>query len=460
MQIKKLFLISLFLLLLHQLPVKCLHSLPVRVQEGDARRPVTIVRPREIEDILINPGIGFTTFGQLDGSLPRSEYPASSLAYDRFYWKDIEPEPGKIRFNDIDEIIQQAQARGQSFAFRIMAANGGLQIPAWLLKLGIKGLWYYSKAEQTKKFMPDFADPIFMQHARRLILSLGQHYDGLPALDHVDIGMAGHWGEWHVSEAKSHGYQWPSFKVRQQYIDWHLAAFPHTPLVMQIDDLEGLVYATQRGTGWRADGFGDDYHIDFYPRQVAKANIADVWKTAPVALETFGDLSWWLADGRKAEEIFDLALGFHVSIFNAKSEPVPTEYWPAVNSFLKKIGYRLVLRELKHPPQLTPNESFRISATWENIGVAPPYRNYPVFYRLRRGDSTRLEWKSQAELKKWLPGLTLIKDSFKVPDDLSPGIYWLEVAILPIVQRNESLQLAIEGRRADGWYALSKITIK
>jgi hypothetical protein len=73
-----------------------------------------IFRPKEIDDVLTNPGIGFMTFQRFngdtlnqakgwtegkpivyqdfDGDLTNEGYPDTTIAYFRIYWKFIEPE--------------------------------------------------------------------------------------------------------------------------------------------------------------------------------------------------------------------------------------------------------------------------------------------------------------------------------------------------------------------------------
>ena len=80
-----------------------------------------VVRPKEIDYVLINPGIGFTTFQRFNGdtlttlknksgwtegqpivyqaskgNLTNKQHPQTSIAYWRVYWKYIEPEKGNI----------------------------------------------------------------------------------------------------------------------------------------------------------------------------------------------------------------------------------------------------------------------------------------------------------------------------------------------------------------------------
>lgn len=69
-------------------------------------------------------------------------------------------------------------------------------------------------------------------------------------------------------------------------------------------------------------------------------------------------------------------------------------------------------------------------------------------------------------MRTWLPGTWEIADTFTVPADLAPGAYDVEVAILdragtsPTTAPLPPLKLAIEGRAADGWYTLSRLTVR
>lgn len=49
--------------------------------------------------------MGFETFSCYDGDhTPATQYPGSSIRYDRWYWSDIEPIEDNINFNYIDNI--------------------------------------------------------------------------------------------------------------------------------------------------------------------------------------------------------------------------------------------------------------------------------------------------------------------------------------------------------------------
>jgi hypothetical protein len=47
----------------------------------------------------------------------------------------------------------------------------------------------------------------------------------------------------------------------------------------------------------------------------------------------------------------------------------------------------------------------------------------------------------------------------RIPVQIASGVYGLDVAVLHETGKSALLELAIEGKRADGWYHLSTITI-
>jgi hypothetical protein len=315
--------------------------------------------------------------------------------------------------------------------------------------------------------MPDFTDPVFMNHAHDLMLDFGAKYNGHPAIDHIDVGWIGHWGEWHFTEAEDYGSSMPDYATKKQYLDWMMEAFPDTRLIAQVNDIDMLKYGTENGMGWRADCFGDMRdgwnHMDnMYPEHTQVAGAEDVWMNAPVAFETCGWVEHWLILGYDVNEIIDRGLNdFHMSVLNIKSRPIPQEWIDEFEYFQKKMGYRLVLKRLVHMEYASPGETISFHSKWENKGVAPPYLDYPVRYRLRdASDETVAEWESEADIMEWLPGEYEIDDSFRIPDTIDYGDYWIDVSIAATDDVIPAyIKLAIEGWGEDGWYSVSSIDI-
>src|SRR5579864_9659582 len=87
-----------------------------------AQSETVVVRPREINDVLVNPGMGITTFQRFNGQEPNPplkwsevgpvaklpqaathpDFPDTSISYCRWYWNVLEPEPGKFHWEIVD----------------------------------------------------------------------------------------------------------------------------------------------------------------------------------------------------------------------------------------------------------------------------------------------------------------------------------------------------------------------
>jgi len=341
-----------------------------------------IVRPQEIDDVLVNPGIGFMTFQRFNGdalnaglkwtegypivyqefkgSLENRNHPATSIAYFRIYWKFVEPERGKYNW-----------------------------------------------------------------------------------------ALLGAWGEGAGSELLSQ-------PTREALADSYLEGFPKSPLVMLLTDAKTNKYGVaRRDVGWRADCLGDMGGFG----NPAWSHMQDAWKKAPVTLEVCWVMQHWKDKGWDVDYIIDQSLKWHISSFNGKSSAVPEEWWPSVNRWLKKMGYRFVLRKFTYPSTVRPQAKLAFTTWWENKGVAPCYREFPLALRLKNSGRSDV-MATGADIRSWLPGDIVYDDGVFVPADLPPGEYDLSVALVDPVSREPKVKLAIAGMQADGWYSLGKIEVR
>jgi hypothetical protein len=424
------------------------------------------VMPRETDELLANPGMGWQTFHRFADEDKNLQGLPSTCAYFRFYWSEIEPVEGRIDFARFDDLLARARKAGQKLAFRIMCAGTRrdyMYVPQWLKEKGCPGFEYQRNG--TKHWVPDMDHPIFQRAHFRLIRELGKRYDGHPDLDLVDIGSVGLWGEWHMSGT---GVDLPSVETRLAIIELYCEAFPKTPKVMLIGDEAGMKHAIRKDCGWRADCLGDMggfsktwcHMRNFYPQQIQRTAADKAWRTAPVAFESCWDMRKWKQEGWDIHYIFDYALDCHASYVNNKSAPIPNGTRQEVERLLRKIGYRLVLRQLEHPGAAPAGSSLPLSMVWENVGVAPPYRDYFLAFRLSDTKSKKsFVFVSGRSVKGWLPGEIEVTESIKLPGDLPAGRYMLAIAVVDPATRKPAIRLAIEGRAADGWYPLGRLTV-
>ncbi len=459
-----------------------------------AEDPQLVVKPIETDEILANPGMGWQTFGrtsQKDKSLP--SWISSTVQYARWGWGELEPQPGKLNTDFLDKALKESHASGQKLAFRVMCCStsiGHPYHPQWIKEIGGRELAADHEGKGPLP-IPDLDDPIVLDRHLDFLKRLGQRYDGHPDLDHVDIGSVGWWGEWHLSGSKT--CKITSLENRRKIIDAYLAAFKKTPLLMLIGGGECLKYAASQGTGWRADCLGDLggfsktwCHMRMgYPVYIKDAGIEETWKTGPVAWETCWDMRKWVSEGWSLRFIFNYALACHASYINNKSAPLPPgeNVRPELEQFLRRLGYRLVLTELAHPPQAQAGRPLAISMKWRNTGSAPCYRPYHIAYRLTTtledGTDRQVILPSEIAVNHWLPGsipmftteffkepgdlpageINTVTDTVKLPADLRPGTYTFSVAVVETATGLPVVKLAIKGRDQDGWYPLSKIEV-
>ncbi len=463
----------------------CLTQLPAQDENDDSW---VRVLPKQTDAILANPGMGWETFHHTadnDPNLPA--WIPSTVHYARWGWRTLEPQHGQIDFAFLDSELKQTRQAGQKLAFRVMCCSSQARQPyhpAWLSEIGGQvATTRYGLGLRLE--VPVLDDPAVLAAHLDFIRRLGQRYDGHGDIDHVDIGSVGWWGEWHMSQSSDVGMPTPN--TQRKIVDAYLTAFQKTRLVMLIgSDL--LQYATQKGAGWRADCLGDLggfsrtwCHMRMaYPQQLPAAQALEAWKTAPVAWETCWDMRKWVDEDWSLRYIFNYALALHGSVINNKSAPLPQgdHVRDEVERFLRRLGYRLVLVELKHPPRVAQGEKLQLAMQWQNIGSAPCYRPYRLAYRLA-DDRQQQVLIGGVTVEQWLPGeiplfteeflrqpadlppgkIVNVTDTTDLAINLPPGTYTLSLGVVGEHASDPIVQLGIAGRDDHGWYPLSKVTV-
>jgi len=159
----------------------------------------------------------------------------------------------------------------------------------------------------------------------------------------------------------------------------------------------------------------------------------------------------WTKSGWDVNAIFDYALSQHASYMNNKSMPVPPVARASVESFLRRLGYRLVLRRLRHAAATQPGAALEIEMEWDNVGVAPPYLDALVAIRLRPvAGGTAHVATTRTTIRGWLPGAHVARETVLVPQTLPAGTYELAVGVVDPRNAAPSVRLAIDGRTPDG----------
>jgi len=463
---------------------------------------IKTVRFEDSGEVLTNPGIGFMTFQRFNGdktndgvgwtegfpvdyqnfkgSLEVPDHPMTSIAYFRVYWKYVEPEMGKYNWEMIDKVLKTAHDRKQTLLLRIAPygsgtkANDPTDVPAWYRKIvGDKQEWLPEGAG----WRVDAEDPAYALHFGKMIAEAGKRYDGHPDFEAIDMSIVGFWGEGRGSEILTD-------RTREALVKAYTDNFRKTPLIMLLTDPKTNKFGlSQANVGWRVDCIGDlgfwakdkdkpgwTHMYDYYPQEIINCGMKDAWMKAPVSLEVCGTIKSWKAkkdscqycQGYSIEQlqyIINETLKWHISSFNAKSSGVPDEWRPYIDNWLKKMGYRFVLRSFSYPEYVSRGEKLPVKSWWDNRGVAPVYRKYLLALRLK-GEKGSEVIITDADINTWFPGDNLYDDGVFIPRDMSAGTYELQTAIVGVQSHEPEVKLAIKGRTEDGWYRLGKIEIR
>src|ERR1019366_3224534 len=306
------------------------------------------------------------------------------------------PGMGKYRWDLFDMALKTAHNRGQTLMIRIApygsSSGANDDVPDWYRKM----VGTYEDPLPGKGWRVDPEDPRYAKYFGGMVREFGKRYDGLPDLESVDLSILGYWGEGRGSNILSH-------QTRAALVDAYLESFDKTPLVMLLTDEKTNKHGlSKKAVGWRVDCLGDmprrdgppradwgsfpgwNHMMDYYPEGILNFGMRDAWEKAPVSFEICGVMQGWKNNGYDVDYIIDQSLKWHISSFNAKSSPVPEEWGPQVNRWLNRMGYRFVLRKFTYPASVAPLGKLAFTAWWENKGVAPCYRQYPLALRLKK----------------------------------------------------------------------------
>ncbi len=410
------------------------------------------------------PGVGWQTFGktaQDDPAMTGLKF-KSGCAYTRWTWGDLEPTEGQYAFAMIDDWLKKCRQANQTLAFRVMLSWPGHEgtIPQWLLDKGIR-YTYSACPQEGAHYEVDLSEPVVWQYHEKLIRALGERYDGHPDLALVDIGSVGLWGEWHNYCDPS---LMPSDSIRKAVIDLYYEVFPNTPLTALVDDKPNVLYANSKGrSAWRGDcwgngegpGVGWNHHKDSYWPMVNL--MPEGWKKGTVALEPCGTFGGYPTP---PGSVADDAISWHATFVQNKSSYIPANWLPDIERLVMKLGFRLVLRSATFNKRATPGEAMKMSMKWENIGIAPPYRDHRIAFRLRDKNNT-LQGVSitGTSIAGWLPGEKIPEVIYNLPSDLHEGDYELEMGIVFHSSIEHTIPIANKGKTSDGWYKLGNLEI-
>jgi len=419
------------------------------------------IHPDTLSAPLRNPFKGFVPWiGDLD------MHHLSSMQLRNFSWRPLEPQEGQYNWAGFEAYWDQLWDMGLRVGFRISTATPGgygIDVPQWLIDLGVE-MRDYSIDGYTGK-APDWDSPVFLEKHIDFIKALGARYNNDPRVAWADIGSYGFWGEWHV-------YRNPGLAAsdssKKKILDAYFEAFPDKRLVIAFDDDFATRYVTEHGEGIRNDCLGTSASNNWYLESLKRIDPTlneRAWKIGIITGEFCGSDQGAL-EGTTTR--FQLNLNFikqtHWSFIGTAGgniPPINDEHQANLDLLHKTLGYRYILRTVRHPRSARAGQSFELTIDWDNVGVAPFYYPWPIVIDLTdRTGNTALRHTLAQDIRTLLPGITTIQEAIPLPAGLAPGTYDIRLAIWDVDRDEPGVQLAITGKDELGRYRLSQITIQ
>lgn len=444
------------------------------------RKPTKSKMFKRTEELIQNPYIGFTSFQHFrDDKLysdivvdPRNNatetenvecypipeyveqngweqgfYPDTTIAYIRILWKEFEPEKGEYHYDVIEKILETAKSCGQTVMFRLMphSTRACDDVPDWL-----KEMIPCPERPEGKRVKASPKDPIWISYFGEAVRQIARRFDTNPILDVVDVSLPGAWGE------GCQVYDYPK-EIVEWLMDIYIHEFPNTKLIGQVCAPWLVKRALdQRPVGWRGDGTGEPDHVYRYFPKVA-SELSEIWKSAPVSFEAYWWLGEWDRQGWDIDEVIERTLRWHISSFNAKSIPIPYKWYDKIRYWLSKMGYHFAVRLFQYPEEACPGDIIECVLYIENTGVAPIYNYIPVKMRLRNQEHL-YEFDTNIDIRTWMPGDKVEQLELKLPANMIPGSYVIELGILE--KDGPIIHMPIDTSKSGAYYEMGTIKVE
>lgn len=238
------------------------------------------------------------------------------------------------------------------------------------------------------------------------------------------------------------GQVWNAIQNRWQTAPVVVEFCPLYPDRKREVDLSGIPYPTEQQISEVQAAINQvkDYHVAY----ISNGNIASrFWYNPSQAIGGTNAEKWNAFSQTEKEKLFLLA---------------------------KTAGYRFELQKVSVSQPIIHDQPFIVQAEWENSGVAPQYEPFDALYELRDASTNQIIWKStpsQVNFETMLPSTQpqIVEDVFTVPTSVPAGTYNLYIHAIGREKSTDGtpyrqpLNLAIQGREADGGYKLGQVVV-
>ncbi len=302
-----------------------------------------------------------------------------SMEYQYFAFDDLMPSLDTPDFDTtIEPFLEEVSGRGNHAVFRIYLdyPDERYAVPQWLRDAGVTATSYSSHGGGLS---PDYDHPALLAACESLISLLGARYDGDPRIGFLQVGLLGHWGEWHTYP---NGHLFAATETQNRILSAFDNAFNSTSLLVSQDLMshDPMANIDDHDIGFHDDAFTEGTlgpaDWNFYPRLV-DYGFDKRWRSMPVGGEILPGLQnivW--DDPSGAPQDYSACVNVTHASWLLNQAPFDSNWGVAKRVRAieggRRLGYDIRVVETRIGAL---DGDLRVGVRFENTGVAPFY--YP-----------------------------------------------------------------------------------
>ena len=440
------------------------------------------VAPPTTDAPVFNPGMGLYHQHAPIG-LPDDHWShqIANIAYFRLDWASVNPEEGVYDFDGV--IGKQYEhwyvQRGRRIAFRVMSqsmhSRRPFATPEFVFRKGVPGVTHRSLygVDQTD---PVFWDSRYLDEQDRFLEALGKWCaPRREGIEFIDLGGIGEWGEMHLArwtpqQLRDTGFTHTRYVLAyRRMIDSYRRHLPGIRLFLNVGGQDNHTindYAALNGIHFRQDGLmssGASYNCgEWLYRPYAEKGILCNY-------EFHADYSGMQRRGWSLPKSIDVVLSQPISYLNTNlgiyGKDTASEVQEQLFRAARKIGYRLRPKTVRFFGDVTNGvaKTLPVTSVWTNDGLAAPSVSAALRWSLHDASGKAVcDTLSFSRLPTtaWKPGADVdVVSDIELPADLPEGTYRLKLRMC-LPENDQTIQLALDGRDADGRYDIGEVTVR
>lgn len=213
--------------------------------------------------------MGYAPYGRGEQNLGKIPF---NLVYCDMRWKEVQDkDENKYDWEKWEKLslYQYWKNKGKHCVFRLLldepSNKAHYDVPTFIHKDKTMGKNY--SHEYGKGWSPYYENQKFIDKLKVFVDKIAERYGNDPFISYIQLGVVGHWGEWHVNFDNNKVRKLPKMPILKKYVDMWVGKFPYAKIMMRrtfspckeyglgtYNDMIGMPKDTQEWLDWIEKG--------------------------------------------------------------------------------------------------------------------------------------------------------------------------------------------------------------